>query len=175
MSDLLTSISTIDDYLYLSGYAPVTNRQLLDQLSISCIIDATNIPANKNAIIPSIVYIKVPVEDNETARLDLYFDSIADRIESVRIDGGRTLVHCAAGVSRSASLVIAYLVKYGRLSLKDAYEKVHKIRPIICPNNGFWHQLIDYETKLTGNATVKIITTRFRRQIPDVYLCKRII
>lgn len=174
MAGLLTSISTIDTHLYLSGYTPATNRQLLAQLSINCIIDATNIPPNRNAIDSSIVYMKVPVDDNENAPLYGYFDSVADRIESVRVSGGKTLVHCAAGISRSASLVIVYLIKYGRLSLKEAYEKVYNARRIICPNNGFWRQMIDYETKLSGKeATVKMVTTRFRRQIPDIYLVKR--
>ena len=41
-----------------------------------------------------------------------YFDSVADKLEDISRVGGKALVHCVAGVSRSASLCIAYLMKY---------------------------------------------------------------
>lgn len=46
---------------------------------------------------------------------------VADKIKAIKDRGGKTLVHCVAGVSRSASLVIVYLVKYERMTLRQAY------------------------------------------------------
>lgn len=63
---------------------------------------------------------------------------------------GKTLVHCVAGVSRSASLCIVYLIKYEKMSLRQAYHYVKSARPIIRPNVGFWQQMCDYEKKLRG-------------------------
>lgn len=62
-----------------------------------------------------------------------------------------------AGVSRSASLCIVYLIKYERMSLRQAYHYVKSARPIIRPNVGFWKQMVDYERKLRG-------TLEFTRQ-----------
>lgn len=59
-------------------------------------------------------------------------------------------MHCVAGVSRSASLCMIYLVKYERMTLRQAYHYVKSARPIIRPNIGFWKQMIDYERKLRG-------------------------
>ncbi|KAI9005968.1 protein-tyrosine phosphatase-like protein, partial [Gaertneriomyces semiglobifer] len=54
-------------------------------------------------------------------------------------------VHCKAGRSRSATVVIAYLVVYGGMSLKEAYEKVKQARPGVSPNLGFMLALLRIE------------------------------
>lgn len=59
-------------------------------------------------------------------------------------------MHCMAGVSRSASLVMIYLVKYERMTLRQAYHYVKSARPVIRPNVGFWKQMVDYEKRLRG-------------------------
>lgn len=64
--------------------------------------------------------------------------------------GGRTLVHCVAGVSRSATLCMIYLVKHERMTLRQAYHFVKSARPVVKPNVGFWKQMIEYERKLKG-------------------------
>ncbi|CAJ0558021.1 unnamed protein product, partial [Mesorhabditis spiculigera] len=84
--------------------------------------------------------------------------------------GGKAIIFCAAGVSRAASLCLAYLVKGFGMSLRDAYYHLNQRRPIISPNLGFWRQLIDYEKELRGEATVNLITGRMPRPVPDVYL-----
>lgn len=82
--------------------------------------------------------------------------------------GGKTLVHCVAGVSRSASICIAYLVKYHHMALDQAYKHVKRRRPVIHPNVGFWKQLIEYEHRLLGRNTVKLVQSPIG-WIPDVY------
>lgn len=47
------------------------------------------------------------------------------------------LVHCAAGISRSASFVIAYVMKKNKMGLKQAHEFVKSRRSVIFPNSGF--------------------------------------
>ena len=55
------------------------------------------------------------------------------------------LVHCAAGISRSSSTVIAYLMKKFGWTYVKAYGFVRGKRPVISPNNGFIRQLRNYE------------------------------
>lgn len=50
---------------------------------------------------------------------------------------GSVLVHCAAGVSRSASIVIAYLMRNNGMNYTEAYALVKNKRFVICPNHGF--------------------------------------
>ncbi len=59
--------------------------------------------------------------------------------------GGRVLVHCNAGVSRSASVVIAHLMQHERLSFCAARAAVARARPVIDPNHGFVAQLEQFK------------------------------
>lgn len=54
-------------------------------------------------------------------------------------------VHCMVGVSRSASVVIAYLMKRAGVSRDDALSFVQSVRPVVCPNPGFQQQLLLWE------------------------------
>jgi atypical dual specificity phosphatase len=62
-------------------------------------------------------------------------------------------VHCAAGRSRSATLVIAYIMKSRRMSLRNAIYAVRLARPMIKPNIGFFQQLCRYEKELLGSKS----------------------
>lgn len=86
----------------------------------------------------------------------------------VETRGGKTLVHCVAGVSRSASICIAYLMKYKRMPLDQAYKHVKKCRSVIQPNVGFWKQLIEFERRLFGRTTVKMVQSS-GGFVPDIY------
>lgn len=57
---------------------------------------------------------------------------------------GVVLVHCNAGVSRSSSIAIGYLMWREELSFEDAYSQVKMARPSIHPNRGFHQQLQSY-------------------------------
>lgn len=59
-------------------------------------------------------------------------------------DGGVVYVHCMAGVSRSATMVIAYLMKHRQLTLEQAFAVVKLARPKVDPNVGFVRQLIAF-------------------------------
>ena len=62
-------------------------------------------------------------------------------IEDCFSNKGKILIHCNAGVSRSSSIVIAYLMKREHLNYKTAYNYVKLKRNCIAPNNGFIEQL----------------------------------
>lgn len=116
-------------------------------------------------------FLRVPIKDSSSANLSEYFDQVADMIEKTReTSEGRSLVHCVAGVSRSVSLILAYLIKYEKMSLKTAFHHVKSIRPQIRPNMGFFKQLIEYEEKIHGSSSVQMIyCSALGENIPDVY------
>ena len=58
------------------------------------------------------------------------------------------------GISRSASFVIAYLMKYYEMNLEDAFLYVRKRRNRICPNKQFMTYLYEYEFKLFGENSL---------------------
>ncbi|XP_048820394.1 dual specificity protein phosphatase 18 [Lagopus muta] len=159
-------LSRITPCLYLSDGVAAGNAQLLAANRITTIINVSLELANM--FHPGIEYLRIPVADIPTARISACFNSVADLIRSVGERGGRTLVHCAAGVSRSATVCIAYLMKHHAMSLASAHAWVRSCRPIIRPNNGFWRQLIHYEYLLFGINTVRMVHSPFG-MIPDIY------
>lgn len=66
-------------------------------------------------------------------------------VDEVKGAGGKTLVHCHAGVSRSATICIAYVMYSRHASLDTAFEFVKSCRSEISPNAGFMHQLLEFE------------------------------
>lgn len=82
----------------------------------------------------------VPLTDGVSSRLPLTAACVSVRT-------GKILVHCAVGVSRSATLVLAYLMLYHRLTLVEAIKKVKDHRGII-PNRGFLRQLLALDRRL---------------------------
>lgn len=70
------------------------------------------------------------------------------------------LIHCQAGVSRSATIVIAYLMKHTWMTMTDAYKFVKTRRPIISPNLNFMGQLLEFEEDLNNGITPRILTPK---------------
>lgn len=67
--------------------------------------------------------------------------------DAVKNSKGRVLVHCQAGISRSATICLAYLISRYRLRLDEAYEYVKKRRSVISPNFNFMGQLLNWESE----------------------------
>lgn len=147
-------ITKINDYLYLSG-CPALSASRLQALGITCAVNC--IKGVKHQFPDHIEYITVPIDDEESVNLSPYFDKVFSTIARHRQANGRVLVYCGLGISRSATFVIAYFLTHYNMPLIDAYKLVQKRRNIICPNVGFFKQLIEMEYKLYGQQTVKII------------------
>nr|XP_019573484.1 PREDICTED: dual specificity protein phosphatase 18-like [Rhinolophus sinicus] len=159
-------LSQITNNLYISN-SDASNNKLV--LSNNCITTVINVSIEEtNTFYENIQYLKVPVADSPRGRLYDFFDPITDYIHSVEMKQGRTLLHCAAGVSPSATLCLAFLMKYHNMSLLEAHTWTKSCRPIIRPNNGFWEQLIQYEFKLFNKNTVNMINSPVG-MIPDIY------
>jgi protein-tyrosine phosphatase len=73
----------------------------------------------------------VPGEDHERFDLKRYFEKSNDFIKSTR-EETNILVHCMAGISRSVTLVLAYLMKHCKMSFEEAFDTVKKKRKIVC-------------------------------------------
>lgn len=92
-----------------------------------------------------IEYCCVPVRDREGVNISRYFQWSSEFIHRHISTGNSVLVHCNMGVSRSSTIVIAYLCWSLGLTRDDAYRQIKRVRSNINPNAHFWRQLADWE------------------------------
>eukprot|EP01067_Filipodium_phascolosomae_P007161 Filipodium_phascolosomae@DN5663_c0_g1_i1.p1 len=89
--------------------------------------------------------------------------------------GGRVLVHCFAGRSRSVSIIVAYLILSKRMTLKQAFETVLAVRPEALPNSGFLLQLSEFYLYILQHffkSYVSHVTDPYNRLKLSAYITK---
>ncbi|XP_061691661.1 dual specificity protein phosphatase 1 [Syngnathoides biaculeatus] len=138
-------------FLYLGSAYHASRKDMLDMLGITALI---NVSANcPNHFEDSFLYKSIPVEDNHKADISSWFNEAIEFIDSVRNNGGRVFVHCQAGISRSATICLAYLMRTNRVKLDEAFEFVKQRRSIISPNFSFMGQLLQFESQVLASST----------------------
>lgn len=88
------------------------------------------------------------VDDVESENLSKYFEEMIAFIDEHRNKKLNVFVHCFAGVSRSSTAIIAYLMKTNNWDFSRALALCKKKRFVTCPNIGFTRQLKAYEQKV---------------------------
>ncbi|KAI7998383.1 Dual specificity protein phosphatase 12 [Camellia lanceoleosa] len=106
----------------------------------------------------------VPLRDTENENLLDYLDVCLDFIDKSRKEGS-VLVHCFAGVSRSAAIITAYLMRTELVSKEDALESLQKSCEFVCPNDGFLEQLKMFEEMDFKVDHASPIYKRFRLKV----------
>lgn len=136
------------------------NEDQLCQLGVTHVLNAakgtkpfSHVNTNAEFYKSGIKFLGIPATDIMMFKINKYFKESSQFIENAigsKAGGakdGCVFVHCKEGVSRSATLVLAYLVTYQDLHLTDALKTVRSKRKI-SPNPGFLQQLIDYSRTL---------------------------
>lgn len=127
--------------LYLSNMLTAANCQILKQAGITHII---NLSGKPNACPSEFKYLQIMVDDLESADISQYFNETNLFILTALSENGKVLVHCAAGISRSPTIVLAYLIEHHNFTPNTALKHIRLTRPIADPNLGFMRQLGEY-------------------------------
>ena len=103
-------------------------------------------------------YLRIAVNDNESAMILPYLDGAADAIATAVGQGENVLVH-QQGISRSATILAAFLIKHCGLTADSAIEQIQSRRPVANPNVGFRRQLQDFQQAASGGSEQTINTS----------------
>jgi len=83
--------------------------------------------------------------DTPDQNLSQYFSVCNDFIHAARLREGNVLIHCLAGMSRSVTVAVAYIMTATHLNWKEALKVVRAGRAVANPNTGFQNQLQEFE------------------------------
>eukprot|EP01130_Rhizamoeba_saxonica_P019211 TRINITY_DN986_c0_g2_i1.p1 TRINITY_DN986_c0_g2~~TRINITY_DN986_c0_g2_i1.p1 ORF type:complete len:161 (+),score=31.78 TRINITY_DN986_c0_g2_i1:20-502(+) len=137
--------SHIENGLWLGDGTDSRNRNTLKMLEIRSIVKVMPFPPPE--FVDDFKYLWIQEVDSTTTDMKQHFHR-TNQFISKRLKKGGVLVHCGAGVSRSATIVIAYLMYHNQTRLRETLEFVQKKRFLVEPNSGFIQQLQQYENEL---------------------------
>lgn len=153
-----THVNEVWPNLYIGDEKTALDRYSLEKAGFTHILNAAHGERNVNTGAEyyqdmSVEYHGVEADDLPTFDLSQFFYSASKFIDNALQDErNKVLVHCAMGRSRSATLVLAYLMIYKNMSVVDAIEQVSRHRCIL-PNRGFLKQLRELDIALALQRT----------------------
>ncbi|XP_052900447.1 uncharacterized protein LOC128306858 [Anopheles moucheti] len=136
----------IFDHVYLGSEWNASNLEELQRNGVHHILNVTREIDN---FFPGLFhYCNVRVYDDEKTDLLRHWDNTFKFISRAKMEGSKVLVHCKMGISRSASVVIAYAMKANGWNFDHALRHVKEKRSCIKPNKNFLMQLETYQGML---------------------------
>ncbi|CCE63608.1 hypothetical protein TPHA_0F01230 [Tetrapisispora phaffii CBS 4417] len=139
----------IEPYIYL--YSEPSLTEICD---FDIVINVAKEIPNLGPLIPNnlkLDYYHIPWTHNSKIFLEL--KHVTDIMHSGVIAKKKILIHCQCGISRSASLIVAYIMRYSKLSLNDAYDKLKNIVTLISPNMSLIFQLMEWNDFLKNEKS----------------------
>ncbi|XP_055947461.1 uncharacterized protein LOC129980957 isoform X1 [Argiope bruennichi] len=134
-------------FLYLGSQHDALSRDVLQHYNITYQLNvSTSCP--KPDFIQDSHFMRIPVIDNYCEKLLPHFSKAFQFLDKVKESSGCVLVHCLAGISRSATVAIAYVMRTLKMTSDEAYRYVKSKRVTISPNFNFLGQLLEYEKQL---------------------------
>lgn len=134
-------------FLYIGAEAHAENKDIVRRLNITYIL---NVTTKVPTMIEGVTYKNIPILDSWNQNLIQHFESAFEFIDMAKENNGIVLIHCVAGISRSPSITIAYIMKEKGWSLSRAYAFVKDKRPSISPNLDFIGELQLYESHINA-------------------------
>jgi atypical dual specificity phosphatase len=151
-----TPISALPCGIFVSGYEASKDISLLKRLKIDSIVQIMDYLVPLHA---DIEYKVISIKDAPDEDLYSHFDSICDWIMERRQQDRYVLIHYQMGRSRSVTMCLAFLMRYGRFPLRKAKSIVKQCigHMSFNPNDGFLEQLQRYEKDLTDRGIQPIM------------------
>jgi len=144
--NLFIEPTKIVDNIYLGNAYNASNFNQLDEYNITTIINITNEIPNYFQNFPKYDYLKISINDTNTDSLINFFKKSNKYIKNIQQKkiNQNILIHCYMGSSRSATMLIAYLIIYYNMNPEEAFLFLQEKRPIVNINSKFWNELQNF-------------------------------
>lgn len=162
-SDTEKPSCVISPYLYIGSALAARSVHTLQHLGIThilCLCPSDLEDANVGDFPDLFTYKHLGVKDVEDENIAAHFEDACSFIDHVEKDGKRILVHCFEGKSRSATVVLAYLMLRKGYTLSQAWSILKTAHRRTQPNDGFMKTLVELDRKLHGQASMSFLKRR---------------
>ncbi|KAM7480203.1 hypothetical protein LguiA_028416 [Lonicera macranthoides] len=160
--------SSVSGSLFIGGALAARSVYTLQHLGIAHILClCSNEIGQSDSQYPELFeYKNFSICDNEDANIGDIFKEAHDFIDHVERAGGKVLVHCFEGRSRSVTVVLAYLMIKKNFSLLKAWNTVKRVHRRAQPNDGFARILVELDQKLHGKVSME-----WQQRKPTMKIC----
>uniref|UniRef100_A0A3N7HMZ8 Dual specificity protein phosphatase PHS1 n=1 Tax=Populus trichocarpa TaxID=3694 RepID=A0A3N7HMZ8_POPTR len=160
--------SSITNSLFIGGALAARSVHTLQHLGITHILClcGNEIGQSESQHPDLFQYKNFSITDDEDSNISCIFEEASDFIDHVESVGGRVLVHCFEGRSRSATLVLAYLMLRKKFTLLEAWNALRQVHRRAQPNDGFARILLDLDQRLHGKVSME-----WQRRKPEMKVC----
>jgi predicted protein tyrosine phosphatase len=134
-------------FMFLGTWEHAEDKELLKELKVKSVVTIHNAPENLD-LSKGVKQLQITLADVESEPILPHLSSSFAFMEAARMAKQRVLVHCGAGVSRSATLVLAYLLRRHGVALAPALAFCQRQRAVVQPNDGFMRALVDFEREV---------------------------
>ncbi|WCJ36340.1 dual specificity protein phosphatase family protein [Euphorbia peplus] len=149
--------SAVTSNLFIGGALAARSIYTLQHVGITHILClcANEIGQSDSQYPELFQYKNYSIYDNEDSDISSIFVEACDYIDHVEAANGKVLVHCFEGKSRSATLVLAYLMLRKNMTLLEAWNTLRRVHRRAQPNDGFARILLALDRRLHGKASME--------------------
>jgi len=150
----IVDMTEITPNLFIGDEGAAKNTFYLKKVGVTHVLNTAEgtrvglVDTNQNFYKPfNIKYKGLKLLDVAQTNIAMYFSEVAEYIDEALKSGGKVLVNCLMGMSRSSTCVLAYLMLRQNMTAVEALTEVRRHREVR-PNDGFLRQLADLDNKL---------------------------
>jgi protein-tyrosine phosphatase len=137
-------INKVCDSVYIGDFSSACNTDELKRIGITHIVTAI---LGVEPMYPDLfTYYMVDISDRSHSEIYKHFNECSEFIDDCIANHGKVLVHCRCGVSRSSTLIAAWLISKKNYTATSAVSLIQNSRAQVKPNEGFIKQLEQYES-----------------------------
>ncbi|XP_065830904.1 serine/threonine/tyrosine-interacting-like protein 1 [Oscarella lobularis] len=137
-------VEILPELVYLGTSKQAANHTMMSKMKIGAFLSCLSSKETKRSRHTEFF---IEIEDSNDADISQYFEKASDFIDNHLQQGRRVLLCGDYGWSRSAAMLLAFLIRYKKWTFQDAHSHVMNCTPYIKPNQGFIRQLSEWEKR----------------------------
>ena len=132
-----SSYNEIIDNIYVGNYKFALDAKLMIKEGITHILNCGNGLKNFYENDNIFKYLYIPLYDSESQKLEKYLEKSNNFIKEGSTNNNKILIHCGAGMSRSVTICLMYMIMEKNYKFSEAYKIIKEKRKCAVPNSGF--------------------------------------